>query len=232
MRIYQFVMPIAVFLIICMSGCSKEFTPETDLEDKPVVYSIINHHDSKHYIRISRSFIQAITGETISAPVYNPDSLDVFLEVYRFDQKVGYTIFMTPEFVEKDTGLFEASSQLIYSTDVDLVGDSECKLTILNRENGDSYSASCNIFSLTGFKPLVVSNLSRLNFNSIPRSSKLPSNSFIFNFLEFRRNGIFVAECFSIRLTKHMQNSYIVATSLCKIFSYYTTPLEFNFAYS
>ena len=124
MRNYKIIIiPLVVLLIICTSGCSKEFSPEADLEDKPVVYSIINFHDSKHYVRISRSFIQAISGESISAPVYNPDSLDVFLEVYRFGQKVGYTIFLSPEYVEKDTGRFEADSQLIYSTDVDLVGD-------------------------------------------------------------------------------------------------------------
>ena len=161
-------MAIMVLLIIFMSGCSKEFSPEVDLVDKPVVYSIINYRDSKHYIRISRSFIQAITGETISAPVYDPDSLDVFLEVYRFEQKVGYTIIMVPEFVEKDTGLFDANSQLMYSTDVDLVGDSECRLTILNKQTGESYSSHCNVFSLTGFKPMVVSNLTRLEFGSIP----------------------------------------------------------------
>ncbi len=167
MRNYKIIIPLVVLLIICTSGCSKEFSPEADLEDKPVVYSIINFHDSKHYVRISRSFIQAISGESISAPVYNPDSLDVFLEVYRFGQKVGYTIFLSPEYVEKDTGRFEADSQLIYSTDVDLVGDSECRLTILNRQNGESYSSSCNVFSLKEFKPLVVSNLTRLNFSSL-----------------------------------------------------------------
>lgn len=157
-----------VLLAIIVSACSKEFSPEMDLLDKPVVYAIFNHRDTKHYVRVSRTFVQAITGETITAPSFDPDSLAVFLEVFRFGQRVGHTIIMTPELVDKDTGLFESRSQLIYSTDFELIEDSECRLTIVNLEKGESVSSRCNLFSLKDFKPMIMGNLTRLDFTSIP----------------------------------------------------------------
>ncbi len=168
MKAHQTYNVLLITLLIVINSCTKEFSPEMDLVDKPVVYAILNHRDSKHYIRVSRSFVQAITGETITAPVYDPDSLEVFLEVYRFNQRVGHTVAMTPELLDKDTGLFDDKSQLIYWTELDLVGDSECRLTILNRQTGESLSSYCNLFSLQGFRPMLMSNLTRLVFNSLP----------------------------------------------------------------
>ncbi len=183
MKGYRTITGILLVIAIIYGSCTKEFSPELDLVDEPVVYAILNHRDSRHYVRISRSFIQPITGQTIVPPVYDPDSLDVFLEVYRFGQRVGYTVVMTPELVEKDTGLFESKNQLIYYADIGLVGDSECRLSIFNRQNGKSISSTCNLFSLQGFKPMVMANLTRLDFKSIPEVFFYEVNC-LFHFVE------------------------------------------------
>jgi len=151
-----------------LNSCTKEFVPEKNLLDKPVIYAILNHNDLKHYVRVSRSFVQPVTGETITAPVYDPDSLEVFLEVFRYGQRAGHTIIMTPELVDKDSGIFESRNQLVYSTELDLVEDSECRLTIVDREKGESLSAHCNLFSLQDFKPMIVGNMTRMDFSSLP----------------------------------------------------------------
>lgn len=159
---------LLVLVYLFTSNCTKEFTPEIDLVDKPVVYAILNHRDTKHYVRISRSFVQAISGETIYAPVYHPDSLEVWLEIYRHDQRVGFSIAMTPEFNDKEPGIFDPKDQLVYSAELKLVGDSECRLTILNKQTGESTSSRCNLFTLYGFKPMYMSNLTRMDFNTLP----------------------------------------------------------------
>ncbi len=168
MKSIQTYIGLIVLLALLINGCSKEFTPEVGLLDRPVVYSILRHSDTKHYIRISRSFVQAITDQTIEAPVYNSDSLEVWLEIYRQNQRVGHPIAMTPELLEKDPGIFESKAQLIYWTEMDIVGDSECRLTVLNLQTGQSLSSSCMLLSLQGFKPMIMSNQTRLDFVSIP----------------------------------------------------------------
>lgn len=174
---------IITLLIILGCGCTKEFSPELNLVDKPVVYAIFNSDDSKHFIRISRTFIQAINGETIDAPSYNPDSLEVFLEMFRHNQRIGYPIIMIPELVDKEPGLFRSKDQLIYSAEFDIKGETECRLTILNNQTGESIFSECNLITLDEFKPLFMANFTRIDFKSIENVFFYEASS-LFHFVE------------------------------------------------
>ena len=154
--------------LLMSTACQLEFTPELDLEEKTILYGLFNHHDSKHYVRISRSFVRQVSGDPLTAPTFHPDSLEVWLEVYRFNQRVGYPIVMVPELLTKEPGMFKRENQLVYSAEVKLIGDSECRILVLNKQSGESISSSCNLFSLQEFKPMFLSNMSRMEFYSLP----------------------------------------------------------------
>ncbi len=159
-----------VFVLMLLTGlsCKVEFSPQNDLHQQAVVYGILNYNDSRHYIRISKSITDPVTGETVTVSQYHPDSLDVWLEVYRYDQRVGYPILMVPKTMEKEPGVFTQDGFYVYEADVEIVGDSECRLMIVKKQTGETISSSCKLFSLQDFRAMFMSNMTRMDFISLP----------------------------------------------------------------
>lgn len=56
-----------------LSSCSNDFRITSDWKDIPVVYGLLNHRDTAHYVRVEKAFLDENTNALFLAQ--NPDSL-------------------------------------------------------------------------------------------------------------------------------------------------------------
>jgi hypothetical protein len=142
-------------LTVLFNSCKTDLDILADYKAIPVIYGIINHKDSVHYIRVQKAFLGAGDAYFFSQ---NPDSnyfkdITVTLAPFKINETSGDTIFGNPKLItlaetfipNKDQGEFFGGSQKVYFTTTKLDSTYSLLLKVYNNENGEVYSSSTSL---------------------------------------------------------------------------------------
>ena len=144
-----------VCLAYLFTACEPKFDLNAPYKDVTVVYGILNHQDSIHYIKIYKGFqsdkesgvyIDARNPDSI---YYKPNELDVRLEEWRDNKRTSrpdIPLMITRNF-PRDPGLFYFEDErILYFTKEPILKGMEYKIVIKNKITGKI---------VKGFTPIV-----------------------------------------------------------------------------
>ncbi|MGE5425407.1 MAG: hypothetical protein ACM3N9_08575 [Syntrophothermus sp.] len=123
---------LPLFLI----SCSKDFKVNAEWKEVPVVYGLLNQNDSVHYIKITRAFLgegdALMYAQIPDSSNYPVGDLQVRVEGWK-DNLLKQTLVFHDTLVQnKDTGIFYAPTQLVYTSGGTLNEEYTYKLFVKN----------------------------------------------------------------------------------------------------
>ena len=118
---------VCLFLFVNFCKCKPEFSINSDSEDFPVIYGLLNVADEKHYIKIFKSFLVEGNAYDVVDDIEKYsyiNNIEVYLNEYDAKNKLIRQIPMdTTTEIPKDSGLFLYPTQFLYVTDAVLKKD-------------------------------------------------------------------------------------------------------------
>lgn len=134
--------------------CDNTLQINGNYEEKVVVYGLLNYGQDTNYIRIQKTFL----GENTSAlnlasqageNYYSAGELEVKLEQWKFGALVNTTFcdYVDGDTlgIEKDSGVFASSPNILYRICMPLDSSSTYKLHILRLEDSSIFTAETNL---------------------------------------------------------------------------------------
>lgn len=143
-RLLLFVLLLAQFF----SSCEEDFDVNAPYKDITIVYGLLDHKDTTHYIRIQKAFLgngSALVYSTIPDSLYYPPGLQAYILGYdQSGNKVPADSFHLDRVVNefnKDSGIFAAFNNVIYKG-VKVLDQTHTYQLIIIKPNGDTVSAT------------------------------------------------------------------------------------------
>lgn len=107
-------------LLILFASCDNEVDINNEGEDISIIYGLLNQNDTRHYIKLTKSFLvdgSIYTGAADAAnSEYDPADIEMVLIEYNNGNYMRTIPMDTILVSNKDTGIFYAPNQLIYAT--------------------------------------------------------------------------------------------------------------------
>lgn len=159
-------------IVLLQTSCKTDVDLLAPYKETMVVYGLLDPSDSVHYMRINRAFLGEGNAYTYAQ---NPDSinyrdtLDVKLERYKNDIKIGTIDLIRIEGPSLDSGIFASQPNILYKTigNDSIYQDSEYKLVATHTQTGLVVTSQCKIVGrITNFmNPSSVGSLDIVNPN-------------------------------------------------------------------
>lgn len=73
MRIFNRYLPLGLLCCLVVSSCSNDFRITSEWKDITVIYGLLNHRDTAHYIRVEKAYLDENTNALLLAQI--PDSI-------------------------------------------------------------------------------------------------------------------------------------------------------------
>ena len=137
-----------------LAGCSTDFDITSDWKDITVVYGLLNHTDTAHYVKINRAYLSestnALEQATLPDSVYYQD-IDVRLEEIGASGVVTNTVQLSRvdgnlEGHPKPSGTFVNEPNWLYKTNYAIDPARRYRLT-MTKADGNTSAAETNIVS-------------------------------------------------------------------------------------
>jgi hypothetical protein len=135
---------LSLFLLVFCFSCEEDVDLTAPYKDITVVYGLLDHHDSVHYIRIQKAFLgdgNALVYSTIPDSLYYPAGLNAYILGYDASGvKVDADSFHLERVVNevvKDSGLFATYNHVLYKG-VQQLNPSHTYRLIIIKPNGDT----------------------------------------------------------------------------------------------
>lgn len=142
-----------ILAAVLLQNCSTDFDLNTDYQETPVIFALLNASSSTQYIRINRTFlndtVDAFTLAQDPTQIYYGDELQAHIEEYN---GLTYVASYPLERVDGDTlglpkqeGLFANMPNILYRLDVPLQPSYNYKVVAQNTESGKYVSAQTDV---------------------------------------------------------------------------------------
>jgi len=110
---------IIILAATVLISCETDIDANAEYKDIPVVYGLINPLDSIHYIKVNKAFSGDANALDLAADANNYDykagEIDVVVQEWNGDNKLNsYTLMRTTN-IPKDAGIFDNSTNVLYS---------------------------------------------------------------------------------------------------------------------
>lgn len=134
--------------IFYLTSCDNELDMLDEYKETAVVYGILNQKDSIHYIKINKAFLGAGNAFDMAQ---QPDSfnysniLDVKVEKWKNGKIITSYILSRDSSILKPSATFNGNPNILYKFQSNLTDDSEYRLNILNKKNGNIISSTTNL---------------------------------------------------------------------------------------
>lgn len=137
-------------IVLLQTSCKTDVELLAPYKETMVVYGLLDPSDSVQYLRINKAFLGQ--GDAYSF-AQNPDSinykdtLEVVLERYKNNNKIGTINLVRFEGPPLDSGIFASQPNILYKTvgSDSIYQDSEYKLTINHKETGLVATSQTNV---------------------------------------------------------------------------------------
>ena len=132
-------LPVILLLsFFCLFGCNTDFDVNADWKEVGIAYMILDHHDSIHYLKLNRAFINTEGDANEIAKIedslyFNDDDIKVSITAGKNANSRSQELYRI-EIEEKDSGLFANPTQYLYRTPKDYKVD-VTKVHTLDIEN-------------------------------------------------------------------------------------------------
>lgn len=135
---------------VVYQSCTSSFNPAAPYKNIPVIYGLLNQSDSIHYIKIEKAFLTQAGGNAYTAAqvgdsiYYDSTIIKASLQALNSDgSNNGGLIALTRADgaklgVNKDTGVFASTPNIIYYTRAKLNGSLNYELVVNNSHTGKS----------------------------------------------------------------------------------------------
>ncbi len=136
---------LVLICLITFNSCKNDLNINGDYKLVTVVYGLLNHKDSVHYLKIYKSFL---TEENVLVAANNLDNYSFYdsIEVYLIQtlsngvqSKIS---FDTTTAIAKESGIFHYPKQILYFSNAVLNKDAEFELNIKNKYTGEIIASS------------------------------------------------------------------------------------------
>jgi hypothetical protein len=175
-------------LVFGSTRCSNDFDVTANYKEIPVVYALLNQHDTAHYVRIEKAFLDKTTAAAVLAKDPNSlyfSSLDVKLQGYNgSNSPVGTAINLSRvdgnlEGYAKAGGTFTSQPNWLYKTKATLNPALTYRLTIVSADTHETYTAETKLIQDYAFidSPQEGNPLSCVGKSQIPFEWQLPTNA-------------------------------------------------------
>lgn len=152
----KLILPALAAISLFATGCSEDFDVAAPYKNITIVYGLLNHADSVHYVRIQKAFMDqdksAIDMAKVADSSYYPDGvLEVMIKEIKSDGTIMPNPGMLPkvnmadEGVIKEPGTFFQSPNYAYKYVKKLDKNNKYRLVIKNTLTGDIDSAETGI---------------------------------------------------------------------------------------
>ena len=160
---------LGLFAASLFASCSTELDINADAQDVTVVFGLLDHEESTHYIKISKAFLTEdnalVTAQDPDALYYEPGAIVASLEEYKNFQLVRTIPLVRDTTVAKDSGVFAGPNQVLFSTDATLDEDARYELVIVkNDDNSDAVRAETNLVTSFSWSGDIAKNNYDANF--------------------------------------------------------------------
>jgi len=141
----KIILGIFSFLILLTTSCKNELDLNAPYKEIMVVYGLLDANDSVHYIKVNRAFTtenqSAYEIAKITDSLYY-DSIKVELT----EVETGKIIVFNKDYsVEKDSGIFANTTNIVYTSSEKLKNTYTYKATVTNLISGNQTSATTNM---------------------------------------------------------------------------------------
>ncbi len=156
----KFILIFTLIVLLLSQSCTTDFDINAEYSDITIVYCLLNKKDSVHYARINKAFLgegNALIMATDPANTLYPyEDLQVSMEEYLNDNLVNTYFLDTVVLQNKEEGLFNYPSHVLYAFNAQLNENCIYKLKIQNLKLGKLIEAQTPIVNDFRFdKPYV-----------------------------------------------------------------------------
>lgn len=203
MKKFSILLLIIASLSLC--SCNNDLDILAPYKETCIVYGLINAADSVQYVRINRAFLGEEDANIMAQhpDSFNyPDILDVTFERWKSGVKLYSFLLQRDSSMSLEPGIFANTPNILYKTPADtlIFSDSEYRLNIYNRTNGQttsSITAALNNINVTIPQVLPGSTITVPLYNAAPYKVKFSTDAeaavynltIKFNYTEFPNNN-------------------------------------------
>ncbi len=141
-------------ILLGFASCRNDLVVMAPYKDIPVVYCILNHKDSVHYLRLEKSFMgkdNAYEMARQTDSIYYPGA-SVFLERWADGEMKEQAALEQVLSAVRDSGIFTGDPNYLYQSTAQIRGNSEYRLNIRIPSTGAEITASTH--TVNDFKVL------------------------------------------------------------------------------
>lgn len=111
---------LILLLFVCLFGCESDFDVNADWKEIGVAYMILDHHDSVHYLKLNRAFVNTEGNANEIAQIedslyFNDENMRVTLIAGKNAGKQSTELYRA-RVEDKDDGAFAGPGQYLYRT--------------------------------------------------------------------------------------------------------------------
>jgi hypothetical protein len=165
-----------IIALLLFGSCSEDVDITAPYKDIAIVYGLLDHKDTVHYIRIQKAFLgddNALLYCTIPDSLYYPPGLDAYILGYNsMGVKVPADSFHLERVindVDKDSGIFAAYNNVLYKG-VKVLDKHHTYELIIIKPNGDTVSARTTMAGSVSVAPVLL----YLNWEAVTGTSTEP----------------------------------------------------------
>ncbi|MCC7302974.1 MAG: hypothetical protein IT233_10055 [Bacteroidia bacterium] len=147
---------VVLSTLLLLPACKNDIDIIADWEETMVIFGILNHRDTAHYVKINKAFLgeeDAFMMAGVYDSVNYANQLTVSLERWRNNQLLSTHALSRDLSVPKSPGIFAYPNQVLFKTTDAIFNDSEYRLKVINSETGMVATAKTNLigngFSIT-----------------------------------------------------------------------------------
>jgi hypothetical protein len=194
------------YLICCIcfffTACTPEFNLNAPYKDVTVVYGILNHQDSIHYVKIYKGFQTRekgsvfINAQNPDSIYYNVDEIEVVLQEFENEKRTSRPEILlkaTSDF-SRDSGIFYyGDERILYFTAEPILQEKIYKIVITNKRTGQIVEGKTTIvedFKISMFSQsisMITTPFAEFMLTFIP-ANQAADYEFHLNFLYFEVN--------------------------------------------
>lgn len=144
----KYALPLLFALVAMVSACDNEVDLVNPGDENMVIYCLLNHNDSIHYVKVNRVF----SSETRTALEMAKDVNELFFDTLRVtmtDLSNGQVFVLNKETIRRDEGTFGTAINYVYAVNTDIVAGRRYRIEATNPLTGDKAYAETQVLNNT-----------------------------------------------------------------------------------
>lgn len=154
----RFLAGTGILLIALLYSCETEFQVNTENQEVPVIYCVLNSSSDTQYLKINKTYLIAQAAYDFPPhqdSLYFEGNIEVVLERWKNGKVEGIHVFQPTEDIPKDSGFFPNENNVIYTTQAKILPESKYSISIyLENKEKIVYAETQSLGPLSVIDPL------------------------------------------------------------------------------